>query len=608
MAADILDDAANDQPPPPPPRPPARLFAEGSPLGTTPPSLAPPSHVDDDAEVIGTERDGGALSPPVFGPRTSSRNLRRSSSAFLNLDVSKELSLSPVLSTLQAEADSYVDLLTMLNAGKAVLFLPVTDSLVSRGDPVSAIFFETHVFVPNPANPVQLMSLGGIRALLKGDRLIIVGPRLSERELLATWSNHPQGKKRTLWDTIDVNNTSPDHFPSIPILSDIPTDVTLTHEYSVKVMIISRAIMTEDLEHSPSTSPSKPRSKSGPNATSILPSFELPFSPSNVLEQLSSIPSALFNKTENISISNLDDAPALREDPNFVALKHLTEDSQGNWLIAETQRFIGGVGASGQRTTVEALVADLEGFLDGVQSRLKKALGSDMPDIGSVLDGLESYVHIKSQRIYFGAVQREEAATDVFVQRRISLLAISGFGLQHLGLSTATGKEQMDALEETVRLAGIEFSAYRAKELIRCDMAVTPKAKLERIVKCHQIVADGTSSADMLLPLLIYVVVRSVKRRHSELWLTETEPMLRQNKSSSPILSSASAVHSYLETVDVSMMDLPPDLTGSPLMANSTEGSATSEKRPLLTPGSLGDIPALIEPPSSAVLQAITDM
>ncbi|KAJ3054232.1 hypothetical protein HK097_002348 [Rhizophlyctis rosea] len=535
----------------PPEKPPRAAIAQAAAMAAT---------VNDDTDTMDTT---SPKATPVFGPRVSSR-IRRSSSAFLNFSLERELRVSPVIATLRKEPDNFEALLGMLTAGKAVLFLPVTDSLIFKEGPVSAVFFEMHVFVPNPTNDTQLMSLGGIRAIMRGGRLIVVGQRLSEHELLATWDNNEPAGKRTLWDTIDTDNTTPDSHPSIPILSETPSTISITPSTTAKTYIISRAIMEEDLERTATSTRTRSASQSKPAtvppySSGYLPSFSFP---SQVMESLSNIPSALFSKID--VPTTLDEIPSLRDDTGFLTLKEVAKTSRGSWIAADINRFVIETTNMGKGSSKENLAQVLDNFLNAMSKRLINS-GATGSDTGLVMDGIHAYILAKTSSVFFDAVHREELQHDLFMQRRICLLSIAGFGLEHLGLP----KGSPEGLEDLVRLAGIE--------LVRADYAEHPKEKLDAIVKCHQQVADRmsscfpldgeTSSADVLLPLLIYLAVRiNPPRLVSNIrFVQKFYPTHNMDGYAAYCLTNLSAVHSYLESVDASMMELPTDLTSRKL-------------------------------------------
>ncbi|KAJ3035868.1 hypothetical protein HDV00_003341 [Rhizophlyctis rosea] len=531
-----------ETPPAPPPRPPIAQAAADVVEASTPPEPA-------------DQKTG-----PVFGPRTSSR-IRRSSSAFLSFSMERELRVSPVIGTLRKEPDNFEALLSMLTAGKAVLFLPVTDSLIYKDGPVSAVFFEMHVFVPNPANETHLMSLGGIRAILRGGRLIIVGQRLSEHELLATWeeTDSPNTVKRTLWDTITPDSISSDSHPSIPVLSDTAEQISITHSTTAKVYVLSRAIMDEDLERTAlpkatnRTTLAKPATVP-PYNPGYLPTFSFP---SQVIDSLTS---SLFTKTD--IPTGLDDIPSLNEDASFLSLREIAKTSRGAWIASDVNRYIMEAQNVGKTSSRDGLMTLLDNFLVAMGKRLKNSgvVGTG-EEAGSVVDGIHAYILCKVANVYFDSVQREESRHDLFMQRRICLLAIAGFGLEHLGLP----KGSQEGLEDLVRLAGIE--------LVRVDYADQLKGKLDAIVRCHQTVAERmsscfpddaqTSSADTILPLLIYLVVRiNPPRLVSNIrFVQKFYPIDKMDGYAAYCLTNLSAVHSYLESVDASMMELPKDLT-----------------------------------------------
>ncbi|KAJ3204850.1 hypothetical protein HK099_001000 [Clydaea vesicula] len=182
------------------------------------------------------------------------------------LPISIILESHPVIKVLKDQPLKFKEIRDLLSSanGKYILFLPTQDACESEQFTLS--FFENHVFVKNPENESQLISLKGLRGLLTNDHLIIVGPTPSEEELISLWDlneektiqKEEKNVSKSLWDTYKDDNLllqlfSPTiDFPQIPIHLNIPTKFLLdknnNEEVYIEVILIKRMISDEDQE------------------------------------------------------------------------------------------------------------------------------------------------------------------------------------------------------------------------------------------------------------------------------------------------------------------------------------------------------------------------
>ncbi|TPX70882.1 hypothetical protein SpCBS45565_g01474 [Spizellomyces sp. 'palustris'] len=546
-----------------------------------------------------SETSSSPPNPPIQSPPP----LKRSASiVFYNLDVKAELEDHFVIAALRDEKKTG-ELRDLLSHGKATLFLPVSASLVHVAEKISPAFFEHHVFIPNPENMRQVMSLGGIRALVKGSRLIVIGPRPTEQELLSIYSRDTGTDDKTLsiWDTIDAEATTIDQYPSIELLSDTPVDFRLSDNSTIKVALMSRAIMQEDLTRNfaPKLPPRKPPAYNTSLITLPAINFDIRSIPSNVFTQIGALP-YLFSKLDVQAV--LEDAPCLQNEPSYQVFMEQMKDPRCGPFAAEVQRYLVSIIASRQPVSSETLSTYHHRFIDSMQKTFTSTvfLRQQGPGhIESLTEGLDNYVLAQAYATYFISVLSEEQTTDLLLHRKISLMSVAGFNLDQLGIHIELDS---DALKETVKLAGVE--------LLIADRTTTPHQKLSAIVASHQRVAervplcfpsdDESSSADMLLPLLIYVVVKTNPPRLASC-LKYINRFRAHNKIegySSYCLTNLAAVQSFVETSDVQALGLSPYVEASfrPKPANSN-----SEKIIVLP----GDMISAPDPPSKPVMDTI---
>ncbi|KAI9092457.1 hypothetical protein DFS34DRAFT_294778 [Phlyctochytrium arcticum] len=542
------------KPPLPPPRPPA--FA----TSTTP-------------VLSQSIPDGSSTRRPSI-----SLPARTTSAVFLNVSSEAELESHMVIRALKTR-DPEDELIDMLQKRKAVLFLPLADSLLHvTEEGIPPTFFEHHVFIANPENPKQVMSLGGVRGLLKGSRLIVIGPRPTEEELSKLVASHESGQANfsdralSMWDTIDVTSTTIDHYPSIELMQEHPFSCHISNDVSIDVLLMSRAIMQEDLVRHQIIPKISPRRAPSYNTSLItLPTFNLDITsiPSNVFTQIGSIP-ALFAK----EVAPLDDPPCLQGDHNYRIFAEQMRDPRCSHFIMDVQRYLTSLASHRGVLSSDSLAMFHARFLESMhkafgQNSCLRAKDSAIMD--AIVEGLDSYLLAKAYPIYFTSVLAEEQHADLLVHRKISLMSVAGFGLEQLGL---TGVVNAEALRDTVKYAGIE--------LLSADRLTTPAQKLAAIVASHHRVADRvsacfptedeSSSADMLLPLLIYVVIRTnMPRLVSCLkYITKFRPTNKMEGYAAYCLTNLSAVQSFLETCDVENLNLDQDFAACfrPLPSN----------------------------------------
>ncbi|KAJ3162316.1 hypothetical protein HDU86_004796 [Geranomyces michiganensis] len=359
-------------------------------------------------------------------------------------------------------------------------------------------------------------------------------------------------------------------------LNDPPT--------TIKVHLLRRAIMNEDITGSliaasPRTSsiPPLPPPRAPPSYnTSLLslPSlaFDLTSMPSHVLNQIGAIPSLFTAKSVSQTVAPLTEVPALAHDPAYAVFMTQMQDPRCAPFVAEIARYLAALTGSSVPVSSDKIAAYHYAFIQRMQMLFNENgavfHGAETGHAARVLRGLEEYLLARGNPTYFVAVLNEEQLSDLAIHRKISLLATIGFGLEELGFPPVVSP---DALKKTVKLAGVA--------LLKAERAPTPRSKLGHLIACHRVVTDrmhllldeetiSASSADALLPLLIYVVVKSNPPR-----LTSTLKYIRtflaadlsggddegrddEEGIASYCVTNLSAVLSFLETLDTTNLDV----------------------------------------------------
>ncbi|KAJ8326817.1 guanyl-nucleotide exchange factor activity protein [Batrachochytrium dendrobatidis] len=340
-----------------------------------------------------------AALPIQTGVEKELPRLVRRSSSFLSLDVSAELESHVAFKALERnDCSAICDLLV---SHQAILLLPISKTMIELED-VAVEFFGRHVYLINSTNPLQLLSISGMRGVMSRNRLYLIGPTPSEDELVRQWTIEADQtrafKKGTLWDSFDMHDPSITQYPSVELYFEnmIERKLEINGKMgSVKLLLIQRPIMEEDLHHDAWTdysletnndsknNPHGPAyhfltTKAGGNSTgeetvalpapantsgsaySLKPhhtplaigspsqSGDEPLGkfgstmfsfPSHVLDNINPlhiIPS-LFGKTD-IRLSELD-IPSLKNDPSLLKFMELMADQRGTIILHQVYRF-----------------------------------------------------------------------------------------------------------------------------------------------------------------------------------------------------------------------------------------------------------------------------
>lgn len=125
-------------------------------------------------------------------------------------------------------------------------------------------------------------------------------------------------------------------------------------------------------------------------------------------------------------------------------------------------------------------------------------LQQDYSDDKDRLDKIESYVCQELYDYFFTDPQGDEAIQGEALESRIAAFNLLDLNISHLGATI----DQKD-METIVSLASHELQVL--------DKEKGPKEKLHTLVKIHQIITDtiGEQSTDVLLPILIYTIVKT---------------------------------------------------------------------------------------------------
>ncbi|KAI9207040.1 uncharacterized protein BJ171DRAFT_310715 [Polychytrium aggregatum] len=394
--------------------------------------------------------------------------------------VSFKLESHPAIQALQDIP--FNDVKVMLLSKKSFLLV----SALSRSEPVDRQYYDHHVVVPNPANPKQFITLGGVRGIIKKDRIIIVGGAPSESDLLAAWSGEVDAGKgrQTIWSTIDMDSSETD-YPSIACVGEEPVVVQIPGgSDSILALEVKRSIMPEDLAHSKGAASGNAAGDSPaarPSSTGE-PAAARPSTATEESNLLANIASAIFPQIDSNIPPRLDDLPELHSDISYLFFMSVVkEEPRSAFLINQINRLSGDAALMGRwNSSPKSIQTLVTVFLDRLQKPCKELctyLKMDEVMQQHFNQGLENYVLAKSYEASFGPIRQREAANDLIIQRRISLLNLASFAPHHLELP----KLMEDSLNSIKHRLGME--------LLKCDsLGVTPKSKLDHIVRCHQII------------------------------------------------------------------------------------------------------------------------
>ena len=229
---------------------------------------------------------------------------------------------------------------------------------------------------------------------------------------------------------------------------------------------------------------------------------------------------------------------------------------------------------------------NVQEFYSSVRDQLYK-LDSDLDHqherVETQLEVVESVLCEEVYDRLFCPVTSKDRYHDDALSSRIAALNVLGLSLRHLGLDVPTerGDAVVAGLEEIVKDCG--------EELQRLESCRSPKDKLEVLVRAHKIAVEGvaklpsikmrddaeattqktgeTTSADTILPILIYSIVSSnPSRLASNLLYIERfrAENLVQGQTSYCLVNVQAAV-AFLENVDVKDLGLDASQIGTHL-------------------------------------------
>ncbi|KAJ1339872.1 hypothetical protein BSLG_005532 [Batrachochytrium salamandrivorans] len=501
----------------------------------------------------------------------------------------------------RSDCASILSLLVTAQASRVMLEL---------GD-VALEFFGRHVYLINPANPSQMLSMNGMRAVVFGARIFLLGPTPSEDELVRHWTTEASQKRKsirgTLWDSFEPHDPCMTLSPSF----ELDEAVSKLEEDYVAVQAVERTtdahpdseVKTSDapkdtvsitplplaLDAVPTSLPNEEvAGKSGPAM------FSFPSQVFDTINPFHAIPS-LFGRSE-IKLSDLD-IPSLENDPSLVVFMELMDDPRAVIISEQVHRFITDLGihfvaypvlhvsakTSHTRTSdrsdalskrIIQFLESMQGLLDSI--RFVRTQGETY--ICRVLDGMETYITARYFESIFGVSLMEEQINDHILASRLAVLGISLFGLSDLGLSAF---QDATSLFNTMRMAGMD--------LLRFERALTPIRKVDALIRVHGHLVEfveeftkeqlrnsaedtdkgsneGATNADTLLGLLIYCIVQT-HPTHLLASLRFTHRFRNPSRldgHASYCLVNLDAAISFLLTLDLTVIDVPQDILESP--------------------------------------------
>ncbi|KAI8983669.1 hypothetical protein BDB01DRAFT_789678 [Pilobolus umbonatus] len=439
------------------------------------------------------------------------------------------LFLSRLQDTEESELDDIVELL--LTGNKAVLLLPVsTPSLPSAV--VDREFILDHtMFYTNSPEENQVVSLSGIRGVFQKDQYISLDVLSTRPDITAMMSN--DYKKRLVFDSFNLDPASitPDH-PSYTILAS-HVQLPLRENKQISVILIQKPISRSDIMQWME------------QAHANTPHMDEPLSP----------------WVEEFIKNYKKDPPKSR-------------DQSGELFLS---------------------------FMDDIEERM----GYEN-DTKERLDRIESYVCQQLYEWFFTLPEGDEALQDEALESRIAALNLLDLDLRHLGVMI---EDKDGEINEVVKSAGNKLQQLNyimgAKEKadILVDTHKIIAAAMESFAQKHRDAALDSSSevaqeinhvissikeddrisslnADILLPLLIYTIVKS-NPTHFLSNLRFIQRYCRPHELSgqtSYCLTNMMAAVSFLETTNLVGLGLSPDKVYSHLTDLNAQNAQQEDK------------------------------
>lgn len=199
---------------------------------------------------------------------------------------------------------------------------------------------------------------------------------------------------------------------------------------------------------------------------------------------------------------------------------------------------------------------------------------------------LEAVETVLCEEVYdriFRPVASRDGYHDDALASRIAALNVLGLSLRHLGLDDPA---HADDLERIVKQCGEEL------QRLDSEQARSPKDKLDVLVRAHKLTVDGVAalpaeagagtSADLILPLLIYSIVASNPARLAShlLYIQRFRAECLVQGETAYCLVNVQAAVAFLENVDVADLGLDASQIGAHLRVGESTRGRTSVQGP----------------------------
>ncbi|KAI3484323.1 hypothetical protein L1887_52636 [Cichorium endivia] len=200
---------------------------------------------------------------------------------------------------------------------------------------------------------------------------------------------------------------------------------------------------------------------------------------------------------------------------------------------------------------------------------------------------LEAVETVLCEEVYdriFRPVASRDGYHDDALASRIAALNVLGLSLRHLGLDDPA---LADDLERIVKQCGEEL------QRLDSEQARSPKDKLDVLVRAHKLTVDGVAalpaadadkgtSADLILPLLIYSIVASNPARLAShlLYIQRFRAECLVQGETAYCLVNVQAAVAFLENVDVADLGLDASQIGAHLRVGESTRGRTSVQGP----------------------------
>lgn len=361
-----------------------------------------------------------------------------------------------ILTRLSESPETWADLLELLTDRNASLLLPRAS--LTSATIVNRALIENHIIIgPDNVNlvgSVPVLTCSGIRGVLDQDLLTLVGTVPSSKPIVSEVQDATS--RQSLFDTLSPLPESIETFPAL----------SFTHQ---------------------------------------------------------NFPLAFQDKTITVSVvMDLLDKFELEE--KLQAVRNLLLDDMLKEIPSEPKEMVKGFVDkfnTDSSTNIDALAEKVQSFYEDVMTSLQNAMKAN-EDAEPAMEQIESCVCRELFDKIFSPASSDDGGHDEALSTRVAALNILDLVLDHLGVTIQ--ESEKEHIQQVVKAGG--------QELQKLQLFRSPREKLAILVSAHKVVVDSlsrkplnattkamgegkeeppqrVSSADLILPLLIFCVVKS---------------------------------------------------------------------------------------------------